>query len=242
MFINEELTWQQFKNLNNVKNLPLQEQTKHYNNYLGNLSIQRSLVESYINQNTFQSSATSVASAAGGGGDPVTASFYTWNFAFAATSASACYSASAFPTIVYYTPSSSIQLEAVLYTNILLRSADTASTGFYSYNNDWFRVTGSGVVAASGSCVNIATPVGLGYNVDYIASGTSSACFSSSAFPEFNTNYYLASDAGDLIDLTDVLYTNSSLTSPVPSGSYSNGTKWYRVSGSGVVRSTGSCA
>jgi hypothetical protein len=242
MYFNEEYTWQQFQNLEGVKKLPLQEQIKHYNKYLSNLSIQRSLVENYVNQNTFQANQASVASAAGAGGNPVTASYYVWNFAFAATSASACYSASAFPTTIYYTPSLSLDLGNALYTNSNLAVAATASSGFYSYNNAWFRVTGSGVIAASGSCVGVATPFGLAYNVDYIASGTSSACISSSTFPQFNTNYYLASIAGNSIDLNDVLYTNSSLTLPVPSGSYSNGTKWYRVSGSGVVRSSGSCS
>jgi len=41
MFINEELTWPQFKTLDNVKKLPLNEQTQHYNRYLNDLSTQR---------------------------------------------------------------------------------------------------------------------------------------------------------------------------------------------------------
>ena len=41
MFINEELTWQQFKNLNNVRKLPLNEQVQFYNRYLNDLSTQR---------------------------------------------------------------------------------------------------------------------------------------------------------------------------------------------------------
>ena len=44
-FINEELTWQQFKNLNNVRKLPLNEQVQHYNRYLNDLSTQRILAQ-----------------------------------------------------------------------------------------------------------------------------------------------------------------------------------------------------
>lgn len=243
MYFTGEYTWQQFKNLDSVKKLPLQEQIKHYNKYLSDLSIQRSLVENYINQNTFQANQASAAGAAGAGGDPVTSSFYTWNFAFAATSASACYSASAFPTTLYYTSNLSLGLGNVLYTNSNLAVNNTASVGFYSYNNAWIMVTGNGVIAASGSCTTITTPVGLSYNVDYIASGTASACYSSSAFPGDNVNYFLNNVGGcTSMNLGCTLYTNSSLTSFAPSGSYSNGTKWFRVSGSGVIRSSGSCA
>lgn len=239
MYFSGEYTWHQFKNLNDIKRLPLQEQISRYNKYLGDLSIQRSLVENYVNQNTFQANQASAAGAAGSGGDPVTASFYTWNFAFAATSASACYSASAFPTTVYYTPSLSLDLGNVLYSNSSLST--TASTGFYSYNDIWYRITGSGVIAASGSCTTIATSVALGYDVNYV-SGTGSACVSASTFRDFNTNYFLNSSACTSMNLGCALYTNSSLTTFAPSGSYSDGTKWFRVSGSGVIRFSGSCA
>lgn len=40
-FTNEEYTWHQFKNLNNVRKLPLNEQVQHYNRYLNDLSTQR---------------------------------------------------------------------------------------------------------------------------------------------------------------------------------------------------------
>lgn len=33
-----ELTWQQFKQLNNIRNLPLNEQVRRYNTYLDNLN------------------------------------------------------------------------------------------------------------------------------------------------------------------------------------------------------------
>jgi hypothetical protein len=41
MFINEELTWHQFKQLNNIRKLPLNEQVQFYNRYLNDLSTQR---------------------------------------------------------------------------------------------------------------------------------------------------------------------------------------------------------
>ena len=41
MFINEELAWHQFKNLNNIRKLPLNEQVQFYNRYLNDLSTQR---------------------------------------------------------------------------------------------------------------------------------------------------------------------------------------------------------
>jgi hypothetical protein len=41
MFINEELTWPQFRTLDSVKKLPLNEQVQHYNRYLNDLSTQR---------------------------------------------------------------------------------------------------------------------------------------------------------------------------------------------------------
>jgi len=41
MFINEELGWHQFKQLNNIRKLPLNEQIQHYNRYLNDLSTQR---------------------------------------------------------------------------------------------------------------------------------------------------------------------------------------------------------
>jgi hypothetical protein len=41
MFTNEELGWHQFKQLNNIKRLPLNEQVQHYNRYLNDLSTQR---------------------------------------------------------------------------------------------------------------------------------------------------------------------------------------------------------
>jgi len=40
-FINEEYTWHQFKQLNSVRKLPLNEQVQHYNRYLNDLSTQR---------------------------------------------------------------------------------------------------------------------------------------------------------------------------------------------------------
>lgn len=45
MFFNEELTWSQFKSLNDVRKLPLNEQVQFYNRYLNNLSTQRILVQ-----------------------------------------------------------------------------------------------------------------------------------------------------------------------------------------------------
>jgi hypothetical protein len=243
MYFNGEYTWQQFQSLGDIKRLPLQEQIRYYNQYLSDLSIQRSLIESaYQNANQFQSFQGNAASAAGSGGNPVTASFYPVGFVFASTSASVCYSASVFPVTIYYAPSSSIQLGHVLYTNSNLEVAATASAGFYSYGPGWFRVSGSGIVVASGSCSNIASSVGLAYNSNYIT-GTGSACVSASLFREYSTDYYLDYNAaGTTIDLGDTLYTNSSLTAFASSGSYSDGTKFYRVSGSGVVRFSGSCA
>lgn len=41
MFFNEEIPWHQFKNLNNVRKLPLNEQVQYYNRYLNDLSTQR---------------------------------------------------------------------------------------------------------------------------------------------------------------------------------------------------------
>jgi hypothetical protein len=238
-----EYTWPQFKNLEGVKKLPLQEQIKHYNKYLADLSIQRSIIAETISQNTFQSFQGSSAAGAGSGGDPVTSSYYPFFFLFAATSASACYSSSAaLAAGVYYVPSASLQLGHILYTNSNLFVNATASAGFYAYNNQWFRVTGSGVIAASGSCNNISTPFGLSYDSNYIA-GTASACTSHSAFPGVNTNYYLDYGAGcTSLNLGCALYTDASLTTFASSGSYSDGTKWYRVSGSGVIRFSGSCA
>jgi hypothetical protein len=41
MHIFEELSWKQFQQLNNISRLPLNEQVKHYNQYLYELSIAR---------------------------------------------------------------------------------------------------------------------------------------------------------------------------------------------------------
>lgn len=240
MYFNEEYTWHQFKNLDNIRRLPLQEQITRYNKYLGELSIQRSLIETYVNQNTFQSFQSNASSAAGSGGEPVTSSFTTIPFVFASTSASACYSASVFPVTVYYMPSSSLQIGHVLYSNSPLTV--TASSGFYSNGNGWYFVSSSGMIYSTGSCALVSVPIALGYNVDYIV-GSGSACTSASVQPQFNQNYYLNVGAGcSQINIGCALYTNSSLTTFAPSGSYSDGTKFYRVSGSGVVRFSGSCA
>ena len=72
MYFNDEYTWQQFKNLDDIRRLPLQEQISRYNRYLGDLSVQRSLVEAYVNPNLFQSFQSNTANAAGSGGDPIT--------------------------------------------------------------------------------------------------------------------------------------------------------------------------
>ena len=241
MYFNEEYTWQQFQRLESVKKLPLQEQITRYNKYLGELSIQRSLFESYVNANSFQSFQSSVgSSAAGSGGNPVTSSFIATPLVFASTSASACYSASVFPVTIYYMPSSSLQLGHVLYTNSPLSA--TASSGFYSNGTGWYFISSSGVIFSTGSCALSATPIALGYDANYFA-GSSSACTSASVQPQFNQNYYLNVGAGcSQINIGCALYTNSSLTTFAPSGSYSDGTKFYRVSGSGVVRFSGSCA
>ena len=45
MFINEELSWPQFKQLNNIKKLPLNEQVQFYNRYLNDLSTQRIIAQ-----------------------------------------------------------------------------------------------------------------------------------------------------------------------------------------------------
>ena len=41
MHIFEELSWKQFQQLNNISRLPLNEQVRHYNQYLYELSIAR---------------------------------------------------------------------------------------------------------------------------------------------------------------------------------------------------------
>jgi hypothetical protein len=41
----EELGWHQFKQLNNIRKLPLNEQVQHYNRYLNDLSTQRILTQ-----------------------------------------------------------------------------------------------------------------------------------------------------------------------------------------------------
>ena len=47
-----ELTWNQFKGLPHIQRLPLQEQVKHYNNYLDNLVSERIQFQNWIqNQN-----------------------------------------------------------------------------------------------------------------------------------------------------------------------------------------------
>jgi len=63
-----EYTWQQFKNINYIKKLPLQEQINRYNQYINNLSNQIRLHEIYKNSNSFQSFQSSVAAAGTGGG------------------------------------------------------------------------------------------------------------------------------------------------------------------------------
>jgi len=41
MYFGEELAWQHFIQLNNIKKLPLREQKEYYNRYLNDLSTQR---------------------------------------------------------------------------------------------------------------------------------------------------------------------------------------------------------
>jgi len=236
-----EYNWQQFKNFNNIKKLPLQEQIKHYNKYLTDLSIQRNLVESaYQNANTFQSFQGISATGAGAGGNPVTASFYSVAFVSTSNSASACYSASVFPTTIYYMPSASLQLGHILYSTS--NFTQTASAGYYSNGNVWYYVgTNGALVSLSGSCSSLSSPIALGYDPNFNA-GTGSACTSASVYSIFNQNYYLNSDSCTSINIGCRLYTNSSLVTVAPIGSYSDGTKWYRIQTSGIIHSSGSCA
>lgn len=52
MTIFEELSWPEFKNLNHIRPLPLNEQVNHYNSYLNELARNRYLYEQWLaNQN-----------------------------------------------------------------------------------------------------------------------------------------------------------------------------------------------
>jgi hypothetical protein len=67
MFINEELTWHQFKQLNNIRKLPLNEQVQFYNRYLNDLSTQRMWAQigaSAGGDNTTTSTTTTTTTAA----------------------------------------------------------------------------------------------------------------------------------------------------------------------------------
>jgi hypothetical protein len=63
-----EYTWSQFKNIDYIRKLPLQEQINRYNQYVNDLSNQIRLHEMYKNPNSFQSFQSSTAAAGTGGG------------------------------------------------------------------------------------------------------------------------------------------------------------------------------
>jgi len=67
-----EYTWPQFKNIDYIKKLPLQEQINQYNQYINYLSNQIRLYEIYKNPNLFQSFQSNTAVAGTGGGPNTT--------------------------------------------------------------------------------------------------------------------------------------------------------------------------
>jgi hypothetical protein len=241
----DEYTWHQFKNIDSIKKMPLQEQISQYHRYLNELSIQRQLFESYQNSNQFQSFQSSAGSGAASGGIIPTASFTNILFTSGSNSSSVCYSASIFPQfgVLYYYSPSILDIGDVLYRdNNLTIPATGTGVQYYSDTVKWYKVTGStGIVLETGSCSSLCIPVGLAYSPIFAASGTGSACTSASIYSGSSTDYYLNGSSCTSLNLNCTLYTNCSLAVAAPSGTYATTAKWYRVDNSGIIVASGSC-
>ena len=164
----------------------------------------------------------------------------------------ACTDFSTSPTTYYSTTGATLQVGTTLYNESTLSTK--VSPGFYSDGTNWFRIVGTnGVITSTGSCstttttststtstststttaaptsTTTSTSTTLGpeiFSLGYDASVGWQSCYAS------QSNYY-AYTGETLINGLN-LYTDITLSTPAPSGYYSNGANYWYVAPSCV--------
>ena len=125
--------------------------------------------------------------------------------------------------------------------------------GYYVYAGEVYELNSSGTVLGISICSATPTPTGTAavtptpsvtptstptYVVYSLGTGSTSnnACVAS---PQ---NIYGLASQADGPDVGETLYLNSSKTTPAPNGFYSNGTRWYQVTGgAGLITLSNLC-